>query len=123
MPMEHVSVTSAQEAAVAASALFEVEELTSMSPGFRMTPSLTTAFALRCNRYEGTLFFILDTAVCHAVGVAVEASWRTPNDFRAISRLHAHSDYPAMIRMNGPARVDPPPPAGWRYARAGASGA
>ena len=112
-----------QEAAVAASALFELGSMDLMSPGFRMTPSLATAFALRCNRWAGTLFFILDTAACPAVGVAVEASWRTPNDFRAISRLHAHSDYPAMIQLNAPARVDPPPAPGWIYARAGASGA
>ena len=121
--MEHVSVTDAQEAADAASALFEREEMPSISPGFRLTPSLTTAFALRCIHYEGTLFFILDTAACLAVAVAVEASWRTPNNFRAISRLHAHADYPAMIRLDGPARLITPPTAGWRYAGAGACGA
>jgi len=56
-----------------------------------------------------------------APGVAVEASWRTVFDFRALSRLHVHSDYPAMIQLNPPSRVDPPPAPGCIDARAGAS--
>ena len=54
---------SPQEAAVAASALFELGSMDSMSPWLRVTPSLATAFALLCNRWAGSLSHTCDCQV------------------------------------------------------------